>query len=263
MIVIMSIVHCVNKRKNGKKKDGKKKHRVQYFFSSDEALAWSEVCVDEIIDNINEIRKHPELVLAAKKAMTKNNIDIDQLQHDLKKSKNNILFQKLTEEYNQLLNMREQLGIFDFKAKKEADRRIQEIKKKKDEAGLAYDKEKKEISNKILQKEIELFDAKYIAYGCTGAIQYKEKNNIRAFFPEEYEIINEDIETYRDQAIIQIEHNKDLGKKRNAKQDEQEENEIEKQSNEENQSVFCRKCGEKLPGDSRFCNKCGTEIRKG
>ena len=242
--------------------EGKKNKECKYFFSLDEALAWGEICVDKIIDHINEMRKHPELILTAKKALINNNTDIDQLKRNLSKSKNRMLVQKLTEESNQLLNMRKQLGVFDFKEKKEADRRMQEIRQKKEVAESAYNKEKKEAAIKILQKKIEMIDAKYIAYGCTGAIQYKENNNIRGLFPEEYEIITEDLEAYRNQSIIQSEHSEYIEEKMKVKQDNQKDKKKEIQPNEVKQSIFCRKCGEKLPEDSRFCYKCGTEIRK-
>lgn len=32
--------------------------------------------------------------------------------------------------------------------------------------------------------------------------------------------------------------------------------------NENNPFIYCRKCGNKLPSDSKFCSKCGIEVVK-
>ena len=36
----------------------------------------------------------------------------------------------------------------------------------------------------------------------------------------------------------------------------------DKNVNEQSAFFYCRKCGNKLPTDSKFCNKCGTEVVK-
>ncbi len=35
---------------------------------------------------------------------------------------------------------------------------------------------------------------------------------------------------------------------------------IMKSQSSQNQSFYCRSCGEKLPSDSTFCNKCGKKV---
>jgi len=156
--------------------------------------------------------------------------------------------EKIKNELQQYRIRKKQLGLLDFKGKKEVNSSIKILELKLEDVNKIISRKMKPINDNIKREQEELLHNQAIAFGLTGNIVVKKQGMSFSYFYEPNRIPEELILTPSKDDLTEEENSVVI-------------NEPNEQSEKRHDKInFCRKCGFKLIPDSAFCTKCGSKV---
>jgi len=218
------------------------------FKESNDAEQWAQDCVSKLMKKIEEKRND---ILLVEQSLTKSVESTKRIQlwqqqlieiPELKDS------EKIKNELQQYRIRKKQLGLLDFKGKKEVNSSIKILELKLEDVNKIISRKMKPINDNIKREQEELLHNQAIAFGLTGNIVVKKQGMSFSYFYEPNRIPEELILTPSKDDLTEEENSVVI-------------NEPNEQSEKRHDKInFCRKCGFKLIPDSAFCTKCGSKV---
>ena len=218
------------------------------FKEADNAEQWAHECVSKLMEKIEEKRNDILLVERASTKSVESTKKIQLWQQQLIEIPELKDSEKIKNELQQYQIRKKQLGLLDFKGRKEVNSGIKILELKLEDVNKIISRKVKPINDNIKREQEELLHNQAIAFGLTGNIIVRKQGRSFGYYYEPNSIPEE---------LISTPSKNDLVEKENTVIINETKEQSEKRTDE---NIFCRKCGFKLIPDSAFCTKCGSKI---